>query len=112
MSVPKTTVNEDDLPFLPKYEVGTSWQIARMEPVSISERKDEPTHGQLRTSVLPPDERHSFRTFLRRKTVHTRYSVFGEPNSGHLSAMYFSAASRTTQANETFFSFAITSKVS
>src|ERR1700728_4316555 len=41
-----------------------------------------------------------------------QFSQVRFPNNGHFSAIYFSAASRTTHASETFFSLAMTSSVS
>lgn len=51
---------------------------------------------------------------MRERFVRSTWSgtLYDPASNGHLSAIYFSAASRTTQARDTYFFFAIISRVS
>jgi hypothetical protein len=53
----------------------------------------------------------SDRSFGDRVSTQSPYSVLRPLNSGHLAPMYCSAASRTTQATDTFFPLAISANV-
>jgi hypothetical protein len=110
--MPETAVDENDPAEFPENDVRVSGQILGVEAVSISKSEDKLANEQLGPRVFGPYPCHDLRSLGRRKSIHTPYSPFGTLKSGHLSAMYCSAASRTTQASDTFFSLAMPSSVS
>jgi hypothetical protein len=68
--MPKASVDEDDLAAGRKDNVGTSRQIAAMEPKSISERVCKPSDHFFRLGVLPPNSRHQSATLGRDRRLY------------------------------------------
>jgi len=69
MSVPETTVNEDDLPASRKNEIGTSGEQTAVKAEPISESMEYPSDGAFRLGIAPPNGTHDVAAFLRRKHV-------------------------------------------
>jgi hypothetical protein len=75
MPMPKTTVNEDDLPAFREDKVGFSWQVGYVEPESVSTRTCNFPHQQFRFRILAADERHPLAALSPGKRVHRHVQV-------------------------------------
>jgi hypothetical protein len=63
--MPKTTVNEDNLPETPENEVRFSGEVARMQRVPIAHPIDHASYDDLGTGILSPYSAHPFAARFR-----------------------------------------------
>ena len=62
--MPKTAVHKNDRPVTRKHEIGTSWEIAAVQPEPEAQTMHKPTNLYLRKCVLIPDAPHIFAAAL------------------------------------------------
>ena len=58
VSVPKASVNKDDLPPILEDEIWTAWNIAGMKSIPVPQRIHESADAHLRFGILAPDLPH------------------------------------------------------
>ena len=58
MTVPETAVHLNDNAMFRKHEIGTSREVASVEPEAIAEFMSQFANGQLRSGMLAPHTRH------------------------------------------------------
>jgi hypothetical protein len=63
MTMPKTAVNEDNLPLSSEYDIGTSWQVFRMLRIPNAHGSKHLPYGHFWRGILASDEAHSFASF-------------------------------------------------
>lgn len=69
MTMPETTMNEDNLPAAPEDQIRLPWQRLGMQPVSISQGMNETANGPFWLGVLGFHQGHSLASFFWRHRV-------------------------------------------
>jgi hypothetical protein len=70
MTMPKATVNEDNLPLLGESDIGLSWKVWHVELESVSARASYFPHQEFRFRIFAVDERHPLAALGPRKRIH------------------------------------------
>jgi hypothetical protein len=70
MSVPKTTIRENNGFSGTHHQVGTAWKSLDVQAISNAERIDKPADDHLRFGVSRPNARHQFASAGRRQPIH------------------------------------------
>jgi len=77
MTMPKASMDEDDLSVTPKDQIRDAWEITLVQAKAISHPMDKATHKQFRACVFMPDPAHTLAARFRRKSVaHRRETAF------------------------------------
>jgi hypothetical protein len=70
MTMPKATVNEDNLLLLRESDIGLSRKVGNVEPESVSGRASYFPHQEFRFRIFAADERHPLAALGPRKRIH------------------------------------------
>jgi hypothetical protein len=75
VTVPKAAMNKNDFPAGAKDEIGSSWEIAPMKPVSVAETVDQRSDRHLRLHIFALNSTHILGAPLARKSVSHGQSI-------------------------------------